>query len=125
MDHKDWNTVIIHGKNAKTAKPTPTVKQHIKNSSVKNDNNMKKLDEETENFTIQKVSVELKDAISKARTAKRLTQKQLAQSINEKVDVIQSYENGKAIPNNSIIMKMQKILGVKLTGLNKKTKKNV
>jgi putative transcription factor len=121
MDHQDWNTVIIHGKYAKTAKPAPTVKQHIKNSSVKNDNNMKKLDEETENFTIQKVSLELKDAISKARTTKRLTQKQLAQAINEKVDVIQSYENGKAIPNNSIIMKMQKILGVKLTGLNKKS----
>ena len=76
--------------------------------------NMRKLDQETENFKIDKISHDLKTNILKARNAKKLNQKQLALSINEKPDVITSYENGTAIPNNSIIMKMQKVLGVKL-----------
>ena len=120
MEHQDWNTVTIHGKQSRSSAHKTTRKKTQTNSNSTNDNNMRKLDEETENFHIATVSQDLKIAISKARTAKKMTQKELASAINQKPDVIQSYENGKAIPNNAIIMKMQKVLGVKLTGLNKK-----
>lgn len=79
----------------------------------------------------------------KARTDKKLTQAQLAQVlflflyhillilvvsygiheftilcqlINEKPQVIQEYEAGKAIPNQQIVLKLERVLGVKLRG---------
>jgi putative transcription factor len=42
------------------------------------------------------------------------------QQINEKPQVIQEYEAGKAIPNNQIITKLEHVLGVKLRGGGKK-----
>lgn len=38
------------------------------------------------------------------------------QLINEKPQVIQEYECGKAIPNQQIITKLERTLGVKLRG---------
>ena len=50
------------------------------------------------------------------RIAKKMTQAQLAKTINELPKVVQSYENGKAIPNNQILGKIERALGVKLRG---------
>ncbi len=61
--------------------------------------NTRKLDEETENLAHDRVPMELKKAIIQARNDKKLTQAQLAQLINEKPQIIQEYESGKAIPN--------------------------
>ncbi|KAL8505704.1 hypothetical protein ACS0TY_016793 [Phlomoides rotata] len=78
--------------------------------------NTRKLDEETEVLAHEKVPTELKKAIMQGRTEKKLTQAQLAQIINEKPQVIQEYESGKAIPNQQIITKLERALGVKLRG---------
>jgi putative transcription factor len=37
--------------------------------------------------------------------------------INEKPQIIQEYESGKAMPNQQILSKLERILGVKLRGL--------
>ncbi|RWW62830.1 hypothetical protein BHE74_00030021 [Ensete ventricosum] len=88
--------------------------------------NTRKLDDETENLTREfqtineRVSSELKKNIMQARLGKKLTQAQLGQTsimpqlINEKPQVIQEYESGKAIPNQQIITKLERVLGVKL-----------
>lgn len=56
-------------------------------------------------------------AIQQARQAKGLTQKDLATKINEKPQVVNEYEAGKAInPNQQILMKLERALGVKLRG---------
>ncbi|KAL0903920.1 hypothetical protein M5K25_025983 [Dendrobium thyrsiflorum] len=78
--------------------------------------NTRKLDEETENLSHDKVPTELKKNIVQARIDKKLNQSQLAQLINEKPQVIQEYESGKAIPNQQIINKLERVLGVKLRG---------
>ncbi|KAK3242088.1 multiprotein-bridging factor 1b [Cymbomonas tetramitiformis] len=78
--------------------------------------NTAKLDNETEELSHERVSTDLKKAIIQGRSAKGLTQAQLAQQINEKPQIIQEYETGKAIPNNQILSKMERILGVKLRG---------
>ncbi|KAK4777405.1 hypothetical protein SAY87_017592 [Trapa incisa] len=78
--------------------------------------NTKKLDEDTENLTHDRVPTEMKKVIMQARLDKKLTQSQLAQMINEKPQVIQEYESGKAIPNQQIITKLERALGVKLRG---------
>lgn len=73
-----------------------------------------KLENETEVFEHERVSTELKKQIQQARLAKKMTQVQLAQKINEKPQVINDYESGKAIPNPQILGKMSRILGVTL-----------
>ncbi|KAJ3503650.1 hypothetical protein NLJ89_g8338 [Agrocybe chaxingu] len=51
-----------------------------------------------------------------ARLELKLSQKDVAQKINEKPSVIQDYESSKAIPNPQILGKLERILGVKLRG---------
>ena len=57
--------------------------------------------------------------------AKKMTQAQLAKAINELPKVVQSYENGKAIPSNQILSKIERALGCKLRGGKKKGSKSV
>lgn len=78
--------------------------------------NTRKLDEETEVLAHERVPTELKKCIMQGRTDKKLTQSQLAQLINEKPQIIQEYESGKAIPNQQILTKLERALGVKLRG---------
>ena len=47
----------------------------------------------------------------------KLSQKDVAQKVNEKPSVIQDYESSKAIPNPQILGKLERVLGVKLRGL--------
>ena len=78
--------------------------------------NARKLEEETEELHHDRVSLTLAQAIQKARNAQKLTQKELATKINEKPSVINEYESGKAIPNNEVLGKLERALGVKLRG---------
>ena len=50
-----------------------------------------------------------------ARTDKKLTQAQLGQLVNEKPQVIQEYESGKAIPSGAILSKLSRVLGTQLS----------
>merc|ERR1712003_83756 len=76
--------------------------------------------EETEELKHNKVDKSLSKAIMQARTAKKLTQKELATAINEKPQVVALYENGKAIPSGAIIVKVERKLGCKLPRPGKK-----
>ena len=55
-------------------------------------------------------------AIIAGRTAKKMNRKQLANKINEQEKIVADYETGKAVVKNNIINKLQKVLGIKLTG---------
>ena len=48
-----------------------------------------------------------------ARTAKNLTQEQLANQINERRNVINQYEIGTLVADNKVLNKLRKILNVK------------
>ena len=69
---------------------------------------------------IQYVDHEFKIALMKARVAKGLKQSELAPKINCKVTVIQDYEAGKAVPDNSIIQALERVLQCKLPRQKKK-----
>ena len=79
----------------------------------KKTNNFRKL-EEDDSLSHQILSHDFKIAMQKGRIAKKLTQKELAIMMNEKVDVVNQYESGKAIPNNQFIAKIERILSCKL-----------
>ncbi|EFO23139.1 MBF-1 protein [Loa loa] len=78
--------------------------------------NTARLDEETEELHHERVSLTLGKVMQQARQAKEWTQKDLATHINEKPQVVAEYENGKAVPNQQILAKMERALGVKLRG---------
>jgi len=81
--------------------------------------NTAKLDAETEELKHKTVDISVGKAIQKGRQQKEMTQKDLATKINEKPQVIMEYESGKAIPNNQLLAKMERALGIKLRGKDK------
>lgn len=76
--------------------------------------NAKKIEEDTGDYHVERVSTDFCRALAEARRNKNLTQAQLAQAINEKPSVVSEYESGKAIPNGAILQKMSKALGCQL-----------
>lgn len=78
--------------------------------------NTAKLDRETEELHHDRVPLEVGKVIQKGRQDKGLTQKDLATKINEKPQVIADYESGKAIPNNQVLGKVERAIGLKLRG---------
>lgn len=86
--------------------------------------NAKKLDEDSGNYKHREVSHDFKIALMQARMAKKMTQKDLAQAIQQPPAVIQTYENGKAIPDGQVIMKLNRVLGVKLPQIKAGKKKH-
>ena len=81
--------------------------------------NTTKLDRETEELHHDTVGIDVAKIIQQARQQKGLTQKDLATKICEKPQVVNDYEAGKAIPNQQILGKMERVLGVKLRGKEK------
>ncbi|KIW68930.1 hypothetical protein PV04_04842 [Phialophora macrospora] len=46
----------------------------------------------------------------------KMTQKDLASKVNTQASVIQAYENGSAIPDQQLLAKLERVLGIKLRG---------
>lgn len=102
MNHQDWKPVVIHGAKASTPRPHREVTKE------------QKLDRE-ELGTHKKVTISMAKAIQNGRIAKGFkTQKDLAVAIGVPANIINSYESGKAIPDNQILQKLRRVLGVKL-----------
>ncbi|KAH0615628.1 hypothetical protein JD844_005089 [Phrynosoma platyrhinos] len=78
--------------------------------------NTAKLDRETEELHHDRVPLEVGKVIQQGRQSKGLTQKDLATKINEKPQVIADYESGRAIPNNQVLGKIERAIGLKLRG---------
>jgi len=121
--HQDWEPVVLK----KTGKQLEMNKNNCNKTIVPNKNytanknntankniSTKILEDDIDNFEIKTVSRSLSVQIQQARIAKKITQKELAQKLNSQPSIIQSYENGKAIPNGEFLAKMSKILGVRL-----------
>ncbi|UYV65262.1 EDF1 [Cordylochernes scorpioides] len=73
--------------------------------------NTAKLDRETEELHHETVGLDVGRLIQQGRQNKGLTQKDLATRINEKQQVINEYEAGKAVPNQQILSKIERIIG--------------
>jgi putative transcription factor len=106
MNHQDWNPVVIHGKTAKSqSSPQRTHREVTKEQKL----------DQTELGTHKKVGLTMAKAIQNGRIAKGFkTQKDLAVAIGVPANIINSYESGKAIPDNTILQKLRRVLGVKL-----------
>ncbi|EIN07713.1 MBF1-domain-containing protein [Punctularia strigosozonata HHB-11173 SS5] len=134
MSGLDWDSKTVIGSKAKVAKVTRTTsdlnaarrvgavvatdKKSTLGNKVPSVDHQKiaKLDRENEVAPPPKVAPSVGKAIQQGRMDKSLSQKDLAQKINEKPSVVQDYEAGKAIPSNQVLAKLERALGVKLRG---------
>ncbi|CAD7081704.1 unnamed protein product [Hermetia illucens] len=92
-----------------------TNKQHVATK------NTAKLDRETEELKHSKIPLDVGRLIQQGRQAKGLSQKDLATKICEKQQVVNDYEAGRGIPNNLILGKIERVIGVKLRGKDRGT----
>lgn len=119
VDFNDYETIIIHGKNAaieRKLRREGKTETKVKKTNSDVGHKMYKLEQSTDVEKIQKINSKVSKAIVEGRTAKKMNRKQLASSIQENIKVVEEYETGKAIPNIKIINKFQRALGIKLTG---------
>lgn len=139
MSHQDWGTVTWDKRRPVGQKATDTKvvnaalrrgeavvteKKFLGGQNKASKNalcpNSAKLEADTENLKVERVCVDFSKALQQARLAKKMTQAQLAQLVNEKPAVVNEYESGKAVPNGNVIQKLNKALGVNLPSAKKK-----
>ena len=111
MEHQDWTTTVI--KNPDKQKIQKEIMAKKGDTSV--NDGLRKIDNETENFTIQKIPSMLSKQITSARINLKLTQKDMAIKLNVQQNVYTELENGKAIystHNKQLINKLERVIGV-------------
>jgi len=117
MSFQDWTPVTISNPNKQK-----TVKSIVeKKGDTSISDGLKKIENETENFSIEKISMILSKEITSARTLKKFTQKEMAIKLNIQFNVYQELENGKAIYNSQTkqtVNKMENILNIKFQNKN-------
>ena len=101
LGHQDWKPVLIK-KKKKVSKNEPKKQGGIGHSLDSNDTKLKH----------KKVDKNFGKKIVQYRMAKKWNQKTLGQKINIKEDVIKKYETGTIIPNEHIINKLRRVLGI-------------
>ena len=117
MSFQDWTPVTISNPNKQ--KTVKTIVEKKGDTSI--NDGLKKIENETENFTIEKIPMTLSKEITSARTSKKITQKEMAIKLNIQFNVYQELENGKAIYNSvtkQTINKMERLLNVKFENKN-------
>lgn len=126
--YQNWETVVVKRKHAGRSSnvpasyaaargPTMTV---ARTKDVEQKALHRKVDEAEEAHRIQSVSKDTSHKIRDARNAKGWTQKEFAQKLNIQQKVVAEYENGSAVPDNQLLGKFERVLGVKLRGTRKK-----
>ncbi|KAH3761877.1 multiprotein-bridging factor 1b [Pelomyxa schiedti] len=140
MTDQDWQVVVIRKRAPPAAKKAPPKKSDAVKAAVKSgapvstlkkanagtnkkpsslqSNKLRALEDPNneENLSHARLDHSVSVRIQQARNAKGWTQKELAQHLNEKPAVVAEYENGSCIPNMQLVHKMERVLGVKLTG---------
>lgn len=139
-DHQDFKEVVFKRKPVTTKKKgavpyaalphipggkrLETRVQYNNRSAHNQSHNVRKLDSNTGEETKHKhVQNTFCRALQQARLERKMTQKQLAALINEKPQVINEYESGKAVVNPHIVQKLHRIFPGKLPSQRSKSKK--
>ena len=115
MEFKGKNVLITGG--------TKGIGQHIAGAfynhgakTIVVGTNSKRIDEDMETTKSKTLRRIVQQAIIKGRSQKNMKRDDLARMLNVKVAVVTEYESKSPIPNQHILNKIEKILGVKLQG---------
>ena len=116
MDHQDWKQVVLRkptSKQTSSGTPTKVPVSAVNSNKGFNGTGKKIADDDGEVMKVPTVGMGIGKQIAQARTAKKLSQKQLATQMNLPLQVVQLNENGKAVRNNALLSKFERDLGVK------------
>ena len=130
-DEQDWTPVVLnkrqkkpktaqekqaHLVNAQRKGEVVAVNKGVSNKQRQGPDNYSKIAHSEDVEHVETVSIDIARAIQQGRVAQGWTQKELATKINEQQKVIADYEAGRAIPNNQVLGKLERVLAVKLRG---------
>jgi ribosome-binding protein aMBF1 (putative translation factor) len=116
MDHQDWKPVVFNKKpdtKKKTASNSVPV-THLNSNNKYEGSGKKIVDDDGDVTKPATVGTAIGRQIAQARALKKISQKDLANQMNLPVQTIQTNENGKAVRNNALLARFEKVLGVKL-----------
>jgi putative transcription factor len=105
--HQDWEPVVFH-------RPKPVVQTVERDPLAEQRNAFRKLENEEKKGT--KLALDMRQKLTQARLARKLSQTDLAKKINMRPQLIQELESGKCIPDSekSVLNKLQKVLNVSI-----------
>jgi ribosome-binding protein aMBF1 (putative translation factor) len=105
--HQDWEPVVFR-------KPKPVVHTVHRDPLAEQRNALRKIENEEKKGA--KLALDMRQKLTQARLAHKLSQTDLAKKINMRPQLIQELENGKCIPENEkcVLNKLQKVLCVSL-----------
>jgi ribosome-binding protein aMBF1 (putative translation factor) len=111
MSHQDWVPIIL-----KNVKVHPTKQIIEKRGDTSVNDNLKKIENDTENFSSPTIPNLLSKEIISARLAIKKSQKEMANKLMVQQSIYNELENGKAIYSSQTkqyINKLEKILNIK------------
>ena len=114
-----WNQVTYLTSKERVKKKQKALRERQFETKKKVDfsnTNLKKMDEDTGDYSTKKADISLCKIIQTARANQKLKQKDIAKKINVDVNTYNKYESGALIPDNKIKLKLEHYLKVKLTG---------
>ena len=97
---QDWEQLYL-------TKPSQTKTKAVKPINETNE-------KDQDDVVLKKPSLDFQKTLQQARLAQKMTQKDLALKAGIQLNILQGYENGKEIPSNLIISKLEKLLNTKL-----------
>lgn len=118
MSHQDWEPVIIRGKgkHVQEKKKREGETETRAKFDGTHSSAMRKLDDANEGQKPQRINPAIRTKLIQARTAKKMTQKDLAMKAQVTPSLVQQYEAGKVKADVNVLRKMERVLGTKLTG---------
>jgi len=105
---QDWDRIIIHGKSAplNIKKQATAPKINFTPEAIK----IQKL-EADETIKLKTLSIEARQELIKKRVEKGLNQEKLAQALAMNANLYKDIENGKTIPQQNVLNKINRFLG--------------
>ena len=109
MEHQDWDTIYVRADKVinQSKKEKDSGQKEIKIT-------IKKIEQKIEQGDLKhdKISPNLGKIIQQKRLEKNMTQKDLAQKINQPVKIINEIESGKANKNPQVVSKIKQIFNI-------------
>ena len=112
----DPDVTILRKRPNKNANKTKQPRKYINKQSQHDGRKMHKVENDNDTYKNKSLRNNVKQAIIKARNSKKMKRDQLASMLNIKPNIIALYETGNPIPDNNLLGKMERILGVRLRG---------
>jgi putative transcription factor len=127
-NHQDWTTIYFHKKPDKTTQLRDGHTEAVEKVSgaareysdrarkLESDINTAPTDAAPPPPPLPRLSAEARQALIQARTARKMTQTQLAQTCCTQSKIVQDLETGKVIEDKykGVLQKVNKVLGTKL-----------